>query len=127
MAENPNDGSQGDTGTQDIVYNLVSTIYHALQGAETEAMYIADAQQSGDQELIKFFTNLKEENGRRATEAKRLLARHLGQQQGGSQAQGRSAKAIEALRRAGFAGRLLNLKGGITAWSNEVDPSVPKY
>ena len=40
---------------------------------------------------------------------------------------GRSAKAIEALRRAGFAGRLANLKGGITAWSNEVDPSVPKY
>ncbi|MFL6208033.1 MAG: molybdopterin-synthase adenylyltransferase MoeB [Pyrinomonadaceae bacterium] len=40
---------------------------------------------------------------------------------------GRSAKAIEALQRAGFAGRLVNLKGGITAWSNEVDPSVPKY
>ncbi len=40
---------------------------------------------------------------------------------------GRSAKAIEALTRAGFVGRLLNLKGGITAWSNEVDPSVPKY
>lgn len=40
---------------------------------------------------------------------------------------GRSARAIEALRRAGFQGRLLNLKGGITAWSNEVDPSVPKY
>jgi adenylyltransferase/sulfurtransferase len=39
----------------------------------------------------------------------------------------RSARAIEALRRAGFAGRLINLKGGITAWSNEVDPSVPKY
>jgi adenylyltransferase/sulfurtransferase len=40
---------------------------------------------------------------------------------------GRSAKAIEALKGAGFAGRLINLKGGITAWSNEVDPSVPKY
>ena len=40
---------------------------------------------------------------------------------------GRSAKAIEALRRSGFSGKLLNLKGGITAWSNEVDPSVPKY
>jgi molybdopterin/thiamine biosynthesis adenylyltransferase/rhodanese-related sulfurtransferase/molybdopterin converting factor small subunit len=40
---------------------------------------------------------------------------------------GRSAKAIEALKRAGFAGRLINLKGGITAWSNDVDPSVPKY
>jgi rhodanese-related sulfurtransferase len=40
---------------------------------------------------------------------------------------GRSAKAIEALQRAGFTGRLVNLKGGITAWSNDVDPSVPKY
>jgi molybdopterin/thiamine biosynthesis adenylyltransferase/rhodanese-related sulfurtransferase/molybdopterin converting factor small subunit len=40
---------------------------------------------------------------------------------------GRSAKAIEALRQAGFNGNLTNLKGGITAWSNEVDPSVPKY
>lgn len=40
---------------------------------------------------------------------------------------GRSARAIEALKRAGFQGNLLNLKGGITAWSNEVDPSVPKY
>ena len=39
----------------------------------------------------------------------------------------RSAKAIEALKGAGYAGRLVNLKGGITAWSNEVDPTVPKY
>lgn len=40
---------------------------------------------------------------------------------------GRSAKAIDALQRSGFTGRLANLAGGITAWSNEVDPSVPKY
>jgi adenylyltransferase/sulfurtransferase len=40
---------------------------------------------------------------------------------------GRSAKAIQALQQAGFTGKLLNLKGGITAWSNEVDPGVPKY
>jgi adenylyltransferase/sulfurtransferase len=40
---------------------------------------------------------------------------------------GRSAHAIEALKRAGFQGNLSNLKGGITAWSNEVDPTVPKY
>lgn len=39
----------------------------------------------------------------------------------------RSAKAIEALQRSGFKGNLINLKGGILAWSNEVDPSVPKY
>jgi molybdopterin/thiamine biosynthesis adenylyltransferase/rhodanese-related sulfurtransferase len=39
----------------------------------------------------------------------------------------RSAKAIASLRQAGYPGRLINLKGGITAWSNEVDPGVPKY
>ncbi|CAN5717915.1 molybdopterin-synthase adenylyltransferase MoeB [soil metagenome] len=39
----------------------------------------------------------------------------------------RSAKAIEALQKEGFAGRLINLKGGIAAWSDEVDATVPKY
>ena len=39
---------------------------------------------------------------------------------------GRSARAIEALQRSGFKGKLINLKNGITGWSNEVDPSV-KY
>lgn len=40
---------------------------------------------------------------------------------------GRSAKAIAALQENGYKGKLLNLKGGITAWSDEVDASVPKY
>jgi adenylyltransferase/sulfurtransferase len=39
----------------------------------------------------------------------------------------RSAKAIGALKQAGFQGKLINLRGGITAWSDEVDPRVPKY
>ncbi len=39
----------------------------------------------------------------------------------------RSAKAIDALKQAGFEGKLINLRGGITAWSDEVDPMVPKY
>lgn len=40
---------------------------------------------------------------------------------------GRSARAIAALKQAGFTGNLINLTGGIIAWSNDVDPSVPKY
>ena len=38
----------------------------------------------------------------------------------------RSAKAIEMLQGAGFR-KLRNLKGGILAWADEVDPSIPKY
>jgi rhodanese-related sulfurtransferase len=40
---------------------------------------------------------------------------------------GRSARVIDALQRSGFTGKLMNLKGGIIGWSNEVDPTVPKY
>ena len=40
---------------------------------------------------------------------------------------GRSAKIIADLKAAGYTGPLVNLKGGILAWSDEVDPSVPKY
>jgi sulfur-carrier protein adenylyltransferase/sulfurtransferase len=38
----------------------------------------------------------------------------------------RSAQAVEFLQKAGFR-KIQNLKGGILAWSEEVDPSVPKY
>ncbi len=39
---------------------------------------------------------------------------------------GRSAKAVQLLRQAGF-DRAVNLKGGVLAWSDEIDPSMPKY
>ncbi len=39
---------------------------------------------------------------------------------------GRSAKAVEFLRQAGFK-KVHNLTGGINAWSDRVDPKVPKY
>jgi adenylyltransferase/sulfurtransferase len=38
----------------------------------------------------------------------------------------RSAEAVEFLRKAGFR-KIWNLKGGILAWSEQVDASVPKY
>ena len=38
----------------------------------------------------------------------------------------RSAKAQGILREAGFK-NVLNMKGGILAWSDKVDPAVPKY
>ncbi len=39
---------------------------------------------------------------------------------------GRSSKAVESLRKAGFT-NVKNLSGGILAWSEKIDPSVPKY
>jgi len=39
---------------------------------------------------------------------------------------GRSMKALQFLRQQGFK-RLKNVKGGINAWSEQIDPKVPKY
>jgi adenylyltransferase/sulfurtransferase len=38
---------------------------------------------------------------------------------------GRSLKALGILKQAGIDG--INVKGGINAWSDEIDSSVPKY
>jgi molybdopterin/thiamine biosynthesis adenylyltransferase/rhodanese-related sulfurtransferase len=38
----------------------------------------------------------------------------------------RSAKAVDFLKQAGFK-KIRNMKGGILAWSDKVDPRVPKY
>jgi adenylyltransferase/sulfurtransferase len=38
----------------------------------------------------------------------------------------RSGKAVDLLKKSGFR-KIKNLRGGILAWSDKVDPSVPKY
>ncbi len=39
----------------------------------------------------------------------------------------RSANSIKFLQEVGYKNKLVNLKGGILAWADEVDPSMPKY
>lgn len=75
-------GDTGNTGTQDVTYNLVSILYHALQGAETYDQYIQDAEQGGDQDLAAFFRDVKRENEQRAERAKQILHRRLHNEQG---------------------------------------------
>lgn len=79
--------TKANTGTQDTTYNLLSIIYHALQGAETYEKYINDAEQSGDTELAQYFRDVRDQNVKRAEQGKQLLAVRLGQ----DQAQGQSA------------------------------------
>ena len=68
-----------DTGTKDATYNLISVLYHALQGAETYAQYASDA--GSDQDLANFFQEVQQQEQQRADRAKQLLAQRL--QQGG--------------------------------------------
>ena len=69
--------STGNTGTRDVTFNLVSIMYHALQGAETIDKYIGDVKGGSNDELSQFFRETKEEYSRRADRAKELLTRQM--------------------------------------------------
>lgn len=71
------DASNAVTGTSDPVYNLVSVLYHALQGAQTTVIYTDDAAYSGDAELVDFFAEIQAQDRDRAERAKALLRRYL--------------------------------------------------
>jgi hypothetical protein len=62
------------TGTADHRYDLISVLYHALQGGETSQMYIDDARRAGDDELAAFFEEVQTEDRNRAQRGQQLLA-----------------------------------------------------
>lgn len=61
------------TGERDENYNLVSVLYHALQGADTISQYQRDAESTGDQELADFFEQTRESYVLAAQQAKQFL------------------------------------------------------
>ena len=87
------------TGVKDEVYNIVSVLYHALQGGETCMQYLQDAQETGDQKLVQFFQEVQECHRHLATRAKEVLAQCLEHGKGhgmtGSQTHGHSSQSQE--------------------------------
>ncbi len=65
------------TGVSDDVYNLISILYHALQGSENYARYASDAERSGDQELVDFFREMQQEDAQIAQRILGLLKDRL--------------------------------------------------
>ncbi|MFN8475596.1 MAG: hypothetical protein U0822_25670 [Anaerolineae bacterium] len=68
---------QSQTGTRDTTYDLVSILYHALQGAETYGQYMQDAEGRGDKDVAQFFGQVQQEERQRADRAKQLLQQQL--------------------------------------------------
>ena len=64
--------------TMDKDYDVISVLYHALQGADTCARYRQDAESQGSQEIADFMRDVQQQNTQIAQRAKELL---LAQQQ----------------------------------------------
>jgi hypothetical protein len=67
-----NPGEQ-TTGTRDEHYDLVSVLYHALQGADTCNVYALDAEAAGDERLAAFFREASVMQTQLAEQAKGML------------------------------------------------------
>jgi hypothetical protein len=64
-----------NTGASNPEYNLISVLYHALQGADLYQKYASDA--GSDQDLANFFREVQQQEQQRAQRAKQLLAQRL--------------------------------------------------
>ena len=67
--------SDPSTGTSDPTYNIISVLYHALQGAETIQQYLDD--QGTDDELRQFFGQVQQGYRRAADMGKQLLVQRI--------------------------------------------------
>ncbi|MDP8931792.1 MAG: hypothetical protein M3O70_25295 [Actinomycetota bacterium] len=65
------------TGSKDRHYNLFSVGYRALHGAWNYEQYFSDAVREGDEELARFFRDVKQQHIEIAERAKELLVKRL--------------------------------------------------
>jgi hypothetical protein len=63
------------TSMDNQYFDVASVLYHTLRGSQTLASYIEDARQGGNQELVQFFQQLKQQQDRCAEQAKQWLAK----------------------------------------------------
>ena len=68
---------QSSTGASNVVYDIVSLLYHELEAGATTELYIRDAQQAGDNELVQFFQKVLQEHRQCAVQAQQLLTQRL--------------------------------------------------
>lgn len=61
------------TQTSNILYDLVSTLYHELETEQTCEAYILDSDQEGKPEVTSFFHDVQQDAHKHAERAKQLL------------------------------------------------------
>ncbi|HYG94541.1 MAG TPA: hypothetical protein VD859_13245 [Nocardioides sp.] len=67
----------GETGFDDVTYDLISVQYHALKAGHDYGQYVRDAENAGKQDIAAFFKEVMEQDSQRAQQAHEFL-RQLG-------------------------------------------------
>ncbi len=67
----------GETGFDDVTYDLISVQYFALKGGHDYGQYVRDAENANQQEIADFFRQVMSEDSARAQKCHEFL-RQLG-------------------------------------------------
>ena len=65
------------TGIPDAEYNLIGVLYHALQGVEAAEMYLEDAEEDGDEDLLDYLREVSDSYRELAQRGRDLRVRKL--------------------------------------------------
>ena len=88
--------TERETGTRDVMFNLISVLYHALDAAETCARYRADAEEDGEQELVEIFDEVIAKNREIADRVKGVLGERMGEVERSSMDSGERESGVTA-------------------------------
>ena len=77
----------GETGFEDVTYDLISVQYHSLKAGHDYGQYVRDAENAGLQDIAGFFREVMEQDSARARRCHEFLGRLQGTSQAGPAAQ----------------------------------------
>ncbi|MEU7479847.1 acyl carrier protein [Lentzea sp. NPDC042327] len=63
----------GETGFDDVTYDLISVQYHALKAGHDYGQYVRDADNAGRQDIADFFRRVMEEDSARARQCHEFI------------------------------------------------------
>jgi len=63
----------GETGFDDVVFDLISVQYHSLKAGHDYGQYVRDANNAGRQDIASFFESVMAEDSERASRCHEFL------------------------------------------------------
>ena len=63
----------GQTGFDDVTYDLISVQYHSLKAGHDYGQYVRDAENAGRDDIAAFFREVMEQDSQRAHRCHELL------------------------------------------------------
>ena len=73
----------GETGFDDVTFDLISVQYHALKAGHDYGQYVRDAENAGKEDIAAFFREVMEQDSARAKRCHDLLGKLQGTSHGG--------------------------------------------